>query len=125
MTPSTAATDGADSDSYLILTKAKPARLKLASLPNDAFRSIVVDIHTELIRRYFGEDNPFDLRLRQATNAKTAELYFTAGEEACEAFEEIFTNEAKYRQLLAYRGDKAQTLLDLLSMVSTVWSRKV
>lgn len=110
--------DGADGDTYLILTKAKPARLKLANLPNGAFRSIVVDIHTELVRRYFGEDNPFEVRLRQTSNAGTAELYFAAGEEACKAFEEIFTNETKYRQLLAYRGDKAQTLLDLMSMVS-------
>lgn len=102
----------------MILSKAKPARLKLANLPDEVFRSVVMDIRTELLRRYFGEDAPFESHLRRQLNARTAELYFVAGEEACAAFEKVFADEAKYRRLLAYRDEQAQTLLDLMSMVS-------
>lgn len=104
----------------MVLSRTRPARLELAKLPDHAFRSAVADIHTELTRRYFGENSPFELNLRRKLNAKTAELYFAAGKEACEAFEKTFADEVKYRQLLAYRGDQAQTLLDLMSMVSVL-----
>ncbi|KAF9448576.1 hypothetical protein P691DRAFT_775282 [Macrolepiota fuliginosa MF-IS2] len=106
-----------DDDDYLILSKTKPARLRLANLPDEVFRSIVADIHAELLRRYFGEDSPFELHLRRQLDARTSELYFAAGEEACKVFEKVFVDEFKYRQLLGYRDERAQTLLDLMSML--------
>ncbi|KAF5349295.1 hypothetical protein D9756_009364 [Leucocoprinus leucothites] len=108
---------GNPDDDFLVVSKAKPVRLELAKLSRDLFRLVVADIYTELTKRYFGPEAPFELHLRRQLGAQTSELYFVAGKEACAVLEQVFTDESRYRQLLAYRGEKAQALLDLMSML--------